>query len=74
VEILIDYMGLVQQGDRAIEARKVILIEQRAPLAARLEEMRKTLDLLNHKFEVYVKAILKKEKEMLQIEELMVEG
>lgn len=74
VEVLIEYMGLVQQGDKTIEARKEILIEQRDLLAVRMAEMQKTLDLLNHKVEVYEKAILKKEKEMLQIEELMGEG
>ena len=74
VEVLIEYMGLVQQGDKAIEARKEILIEQRNLLMTRMAEMQKTLDLLNHKVEVYEKAILKKEKEMLQIEELMGEG
>ncbi len=74
VEVLIEYMGLVQQGDSTIEARKEILIEQRDLVAARLAEMQKTLDLLNHKVEVYENAILKKEKEMLQIEELMGEG
>lgn len=74
VEVLIEYMGLVQQGDKTIEARKEILIEQRDLLAARMAEIEKTLDLLNHKVEVYEKAILKKEKEMLQIEELMEEG
>jgi MerR family transcriptional regulator, aldehyde-responsive regulator len=71
VEVLIEYIGLVQQGDKTIEARKEILIEQRDLLAARMADMQKTLDLLNHKVEVYEKAILKKEQEMLQIEELM---
>src|SRR5574341_375165 len=71
VEVLIEYMGLVQQGDKTIEARKEILIEQRGLVTARLEEMQKTLDRLNYKIEVYEKALLKKEKEMLQIEELM---
>lgn len=74
VEVLIEYMGLVQQGDTTIEARKEILIEQRNLVAARLQEMQKTLDLLNHKIEVYENAILKKEQEMLQVEELMGEG
>ena len=37
VEVLIEYMGLVQQGDSTIEARKEILIEQRDLVAARLE-------------------------------------
>src|SRR5512133_2098192 len=61
VEVLIEYMGLVQQGDKTIEARKEILIEQRDLVAARLKEMQKTLDLLNHKIKVYENAILKKE-------------
>jgi len=71
VEVLIDYMELVQQGDSTTEARKEILIEQRNLLAARMEEMQKTLDRLNYKIEVYEKALLKKEKEMVQVEELM---
>ena len=74
VEVLIEYMGLVQQGDKTIEARKEILMEQRGLLAIRMEEMEKTLDRLNYKIEVYEKALLKKEQEMLQIEELMGEG
>jgi MerR family transcriptional regulator, aldehyde-responsive regulator len=74
VEVLIEYMRLVQQGDKTIEGRKEILKEQRDLVATRMEEMQKTLDLLNHKIDVYEKAILKKEKEMLQIEELMEEG
>ena len=73
VEVLIEYMGLVQQGDKTIEARKEILIEQRELVVARLEEMQKTLDRLNYKIEVYEKALLKKEKEMIQVEELMAE-
>jgi DNA-binding transcriptional MerR regulator len=66
VDVLIDYVGLVQEGDRTIEARKEILKEQRELLAARMREMQKTLDILDHKIEVYEKAILKKEKEMIQ--------
>ena len=71
VEVLIEYMGLVQQGDSTIEARKEILVEQRDLVTARLAEIQKTLDRLNYKIEVYEKALLKKEKEMLQVEELM---
>src|ERR1044071_9983456 len=71
VEVLIEYMGLVQQGDKTIAARKEILIEQRDILASKMEEIQKTLDRLSYKIEVYEKALLKKEKEMIQIEELM---
>jgi len=70
VEVLIEYVGLVQQGDGTIEDRKEILKHQREQLAARMEEMQKTLDLLDHKIEVYEKALLKKEQEIVQTEEL----
>jgi MerR family transcriptional regulator, aldehyde-responsive regulator len=69
VEVLIEYVALVQQGDETITARKGILIEQRDLLAARMKEMQITLDLLNHKIEVYENAILKNEKEIAHLEE-----
>ncbi len=68
LEVLIDYMSLVQQGDSTIETRKEILREQRALLAARIAEMQKTLALLDHKIQVYENAILTKEKEISQEE------
>ena len=68
VEVLIDYIALVQQGDTTIEARKEILIEQRDLLAARMQEMQKTLDLLNHKIEIYEAALLNSEKGIVQAE------
>jgi DNA-binding transcriptional MerR regulator len=69
IEVLIEYVGLVQQGDQTIEARKEILKEQREQLVVRMEEMQKTLDILDHKIEVYENAVLKKEKEMIQAED-----
>ena len=69
VEVLIEYVALVQQGDKTIEARKEILIEQRELLIARMQEMQKTMDILNHKIEVYENAVLKKEKGIIQTEE-----
>lgn len=71
IEVLIEYVGLVQQGDRTIEARKEILKEQRELLTARMAEMQKTLDILNHKIEIYENAVLIKEKEIVQTEELV---
>ena len=68
VEVLIDYVALVQQGDKTIEARREILKEQRELLLARMQEMQKTLDILNHKIEVYENAVLKKEKGIIQDE------
>ena len=69
IEVLIEYVGLVQQGDQTIEARKEILKEQREQLAAKMEEMQKTLDMLDYKIRVYENAVLKKEKETIQIED-----
>lgn len=68
LEILIEYMALVQRGDSTVEARKDILKQQRAQLAAKMEEMQKTLDLLDHKIEVYEQALLNKERAILQLE------
>jgi len=66
IEVLIEYVELVQKGDKTIEARKKILVEQREQLANKMAEMQKTLDLLDHKIEVYENAVLKKEKRIIQ--------
>lgn len=73
IEVLIEYVGLVQQADRTIETRKEILQEQRELLAARMQEMQKTLDILDHKIDVYENAVLKKEKAMLPSEDQSLE-
>ncbi len=73
VEVLIEYVALVQQGDGTIDARKEILKEQRELLAARMQEMQKTMDILEHKIEVYENAVLKREKEMIQTKDQALE-
>jgi MerR family transcriptional regulator, aldehyde-responsive regulator len=70
IEVLIDYVALVQQGDETINARKEILKEQRELLLTRMQEMQKTLDILDHKIEVYENAVLKKEKRIVQPEKM----
>ena len=69
IEVLIEYIGLVQRGDQTIETRKDILVEQRQLLISRMEQMQKTLDILDHKIEVYEKAVLKNEKAMVPVVE-----
>ncbi len=64
IEVLIAYVGLAQQGDETIATRKAILEEERARLAARMQEMQKTLDLLDYKIEMYENKVLDKEREM----------
>lgn len=69
LEVLIEYMDRVQRGDQTSEARKEILKEQRDLVEERIKEMQKSLDLLNHKAQVYEKVILTKEKTIVQTED-----
>ena len=71
IEVLLEYVALFRQGEATIAARKELLIEQRNQLAAKLAELQKTIAKLDHKIDVYEKAILKKEKELLNTEELI---
>jgi DNA-binding transcriptional MerR regulator len=64
VEVLLKYFKLVEQGGETIEVRKEILQTQRARLMVRMAEMQETLDLLNHKIQVYENAVLKSEQEL----------
>lgn len=65
IEVLTEYVRLAMLGDKTIEARKNILIEQRKQLTVRMEEMQKTMDKLNYKIEQYENTLLKKEKEFI---------
>ena len=69
IDVLIEYYGLVQQGEETIEARKEILIEQRDQVSAKIAEMQKTLDLLNYKINVYENTVLQAEKKVMQTED-----
>lgn len=60
IEVLIEYVTLFQQGNETIEARKEILKEQRAQLAQKMENMKKTLDRLDYKIERYEQGIVTK--------------
>ena len=64
LETLIDYMALVQQGEQTVEARKEILKEQRDQLVTRMQEMQKSLDLMNRKIAGYEDMVLKREQEI----------
>lgn len=68
IEVLIEYFKLVEQGDETITARKEILIDQRAQLAAKMAEMKETLTLLDHKIKMYEEIILEKEIELVRSE------
>lgn len=64
IEVLIEYMALLLEGDDTIEARKDILKEQREQLLTRMEEMQKTLDILDSKIQMYEGKILETEKKI----------
>ena len=66
IEVLIEYLSLVQQGDCTVAARKDLLIEQRSQLAARIEEMQQTLQRLDRKIEFYEQKVLAREKDLLK--------
>ena len=57
VEVLIDYVGLYQQGDVTIEARRELFIEQRDRLLTQMEELQKTLECLDYKIAAYGKTM-----------------
>lgn len=56
VEVLSEYIALFQQGEATIQIRKGLLVEQRAQLMQRIDEMKKMLARLNVKIERYEQA------------------
>lgn len=69
IEVLIEYVGLVQQGDKTIKARKELLIEQRQQLITKMEDMKKTLERLDYKIARYEKGVVKTEKTLRRPED-----
>lgn len=53
IEALVEYTALAQQGDDTQAQRKMILLEQRQQLEARIAGMQRSLDRLNQKIEWY---------------------
>ena len=69
VEVLTEYIAMVQEGDSTIPARKAILTEQREILQEKMLEMQQTLDLLNYKIDIYETKLLDLERGISQSEE-----
>ena len=61
IEALIEYVALYQQGDGTIDARRELLVEQRAQLRARMADMQASLDRLDYKIERYEKGLMFRE-------------
>ncbi|AFV12362.1 HTH-type transcriptional regulator AdhR [Thermacetogenium phaeum DSM 12270] len=67
VETLVEYVTLLQQGDKTIEARKQILIEQREKLFSRIEEMERALERLNFKIKEYETKLIPAENKLKRL-------
>lgn len=66
IDVLNDYIGLLQQGDSTVESRKKILIEQRELLTYRMKEIQETLDLLDYKIRLYEDIIIKTGEDLIK--------
>jgi DNA-binding transcriptional MerR regulator len=55
IEVLIEYLKLLQEGESTVLARKVLLMEQRELLKQKIVDMQKTVERLDFKIENYSK-------------------
>jgi DNA-binding transcriptional MerR regulator len=69
IESLLEYVNLVHQGDETMQTRKELLIEQRDQLVARIEELQKTLKLLNRKIDSYEQSVVPNEKKLKRMKD-----
>ena len=53
IEILIEYMDLMEKGKNTVEARKKLLEEQREKLLEKQKNIEQTLKRLDYKIELY---------------------
>jgi DNA-binding transcriptional MerR regulator len=65
IEVLIDYVKLVKEGQGTQESRKTLLKEQRDRLAERIANLQEILEKLDYKIANYGTAVLTVEKKLL---------
>ncbi len=68
IEALIEYVALFQKGEDTVEARKLLLIEQRNRLLERMEDMQASLERLNDKIAHYEQGPMKMEKHLRKLQ------
>ncbi|WP_160690896.1 MerR family transcriptional regulator [Clostridium sp. C2-6-12] len=68
IEVLIEYVALFQRGYETIDARKQLLKEQRAILVQKMEDMKKTLERLDYKIEMYENGIIEKKEQLMKFD------
>lgn len=67
IEILIEYMTLLDKGKTTVEARKKLLEEQREKLLEKQKNINKTINRLNYKIEIYEDISSGKRKDFTEI-------
>ncbi|MBZ5752232.1 MerR family transcriptional regulator [Metabacillus rhizolycopersici] len=65
IELLLEYVEMVHQGDKTMQSRKELLIKQRNQLVERINEQQKILELLNGKIESYEQSVVPNEKKLM---------
>lgn len=66
IEILIEYMDLIEKGKATVEARRNLLEEQRNKLTEKQKSINETLERLNYKLKLYDEIISGKRKDFTE--------
>ncbi|HWR07551.1 MerR family transcriptional regulator [Sporomusa sp.] len=66
IEVLTEYVGMFQQGDTTIEARRELFVGQRKLLIKKVEDMQRTIERLDYKIAKFDQTIVEKEKELIK--------
>lgn len=64
IELLLEYVKMVHQGDETRQSRKELLMEQRDKLVTKIEELQKTLKVLNRKIDSYEQSVVPNEQKL----------
>lgn len=64
IEVLAKYIELIKKGDSTAEERRNILINERAELKKKLDEMQAAYEKLNYKIDIYYAKMLEHEKKL----------
>lgn len=65
IEVLKEYIKLIEKGEETSEQRRNLLIEERKKLKKKLDDMNKAYQRLNYKIDVYYSHIKGKEQSLL---------
>ncbi|MBB2183384.1 MerR family transcriptional regulator [Lachnospiraceae bacterium MD1] len=69
IEVLIEYVSLFQQGDKTIEQRKKLLVEQRSKIVKKIKELHTTLEYLDYKINSYENSRIRIEENLKKFDE-----